>query len=640
MSPPGLRDPRRLGVTFVATMALLLALFGGLSWWLLDMDRQLAGQRQLKVNEAAAADAAAGLERRLSEIDRQLGELVASDAAAVATPPVGGALFVRWRDRTLDVWPARGLLYRPAALVPLGQRDDLARAEALSRDALVHRRAGATARALGTYRQLAALGATSVAGMPAALFGQLGALSLYDSQDDEGRARETALDIDRELHAGRWPIAQPTYDFFSGATEDLNPALSRWMPRDDPARAMPRALAAAVHEVWRQQAGTGGRTTDRRVLQTDDGPVLVVWRSGRDGTAVFAAHPTYLAAKWSELSGADVALTGADGRPFLGRAAASGAAIRLPHETKLPWIVRAAGASEDGEAALWTRRVVLVSVLGALLLLILAGGVFIGRAVARDLAVARLQSDFVAAVSHEFRTPLTALCQLTELLVRGRVASNADRQAYYGHLHAESDRLRRLMEGLLNFGRLQAGRMPFQFAFIDTAAFVADSTTAFRKAHPAAHRFEIAAAAVPPVRADAEALRCAFWNLLENAVKYSPDADLVRVAVTSRGRHVDISVSDSGVGIPQDEQHRIFDSFVRGQAARERSIRGTGVGLAMVRQIVRAHGGRVTVDSRPGAGSTFTISLPACAQALTRPEASLASEGRSAVRSAKFEIRS
>jgi signal transduction histidine kinase len=292
-----------------------------------------------------------------------------------------------------------------------------------------------------------------------------------------------------------------------------------------------------------------------------------------------------------------------------------GAATLLTSATGLPWIVQATDTDENAEAALRTRRGVLVSSLGVLLLLILTGGLFIGRAVARDLAVARLQSDFVSAVSHEFRTPLTTLCQLTELLVRGRVASEGDRQTYYAHLHAESDRLRRLMDGLLNFGQLEAGRMPFRVEPLDASAFVTQSAAAFQQAQPAGHRFEIAAPPVPVVRADPEALRCAFWNLLENAVKYSPDAEVVRVAVTSRGRDVEIAVSDHGVGIPKDEQRRIFDSFVRGAAARERSIRGTGVGLALVRQMVRAHGGRIRVDSQPGAGSTFTISLPATATA-------------------------
>jgi signal transduction histidine kinase len=275
----------------------------------------------------------------------------------------------------------------------------------------------------------------------------------------------------------------------------------------------------------------------------------------------------------------------------------------------LPWTIRAVNPP-GADAALRARRLLLVSSLGALLALVVVGAGFIGRSVARELAVSQLQSDFVSTVSHELRTPLTALYQLSELLTRGRVASEQDRQAYYAHLYNESDRLRRLAEGLLNFSRLDAGRMPFQFERLDPAAVVRQSVEEFNAAQPRHHRLEIEHATTPPVRADRDALRCALWNLLDNAVKYSPDADVVRIAVASRGRHVEISIEDRGLGISRQERRRIFERFVRGSASRDRSIRGTGIGLAMVRQIVRAHGGKVTIESELGHGSTFRVFLP------------------------------
>jgi two-component system sensor histidine kinase SenX3 len=111
------------------------------------------------------------------------------------------------------------------------------------------------------------------------------------------------------------------------------------------------------------------------------------------------------------------------------------------------------------------------------------------------------------------------------------------------------------------------------------------------------------------VQADREALRCALWNLLENAVKYSPGGETVHIDVTRDGRFVEIAVRDEGIGIPRDEQRRIFDRFTRGAEARERHIGGTGIGLATAREIVRAHGGEIIVVSEPGRGSTFTIRL-------------------------------
>jgi signal transduction histidine kinase len=100
------------------------------------------------------------------------------------------------------------------------------------------------------------------------------------------------------------------------------------------------------------------------------------------------------------------------------------------------------------------------------------------------------------------------------------------------------------------------------------------------------------------------------WNLFENAAKYSPDCDTVTVMVAANPRRVEIAVRDQGIGIPRHEQRRIFEKFVRGSVARESNIRGTGIGLAMARQIVRAHGGDITVESEPGRGSTFRVLLP------------------------------
>jgi two-component system phosphate regulon sensor histidine kinase PhoR len=192
------------------------------------------------------------------------------------------------------------------------------------------------------------------------------------------------------------------------------------------------------------------------------------------------------------------------------------------------------------------------------------------------------------------------------------VASEADRQTYYEFLHGESDRLRRLVEGLLDFGRLQTGKVEFKLEAVDAAAFLRESAAEFSKAHPGiTHQIVIhPPAASVSVQADREALRCALWNLLENAVKYSPDREAVHVEAARAGRFLEIAVRDEGIGIPRHEQRRIFDRFTRGAGARERHIGGTGIGLATAREIVRAHGGDIVVESEPGLGSTFTIRLP------------------------------
>ena len=252
---------------------------------------------------------------------------------------------------------------------------------------------------------------------------------------------------------------------------------------------------------------------------------------------------------------------------------------------------------------------------------------FSSRAVARELAVARLQSEFVSAVSHDFRTPLTSLRQVTEALVGERVAAER-RPAYYGIQLRAIDRLHRLVEGLVEFGRVEAGGREFEQRPIQVRAWVEGVVTAFQaEVDKQGYAIELSWSGVDPViEGDEPALTRALWNLLDNAVKYSPDCKTVWVdgrvgdveaGTTSSGRAAGrrngcfvISVRDRGVGVAPAECRTIFDKFVRGSAAAASSSPGTGLGLAMVQHIVQAHGGAVEVDGASGPGSTFRMRLP------------------------------
>jgi signal transduction histidine kinase len=248
--------------------------------------------------------------------------------------------------------------------------------------------------------------------------------------------------------------------------------------------------------------------------------------------------------------------------------------------------------------------------------LTLLGGYFTLRAASREFAIARLQSDFVSAVSHEFRTPLTTLRHMTELLSNNAALTDDRRSQYYTVMARETERLHRLVEGLLAFGRMEAGRTPQTFETVDpvelTEAAVAEFQSSLAQ-DPAAHRVEFTTNGVKPqsstIRANREALSRAIRNLLENAVKYSPNSPVVGVHLSRQGNRVAIHVHDDGFGIPAEEQKTIFDKFVRGAASKALNVQGTGIGLAMTQHIVRTHGGDLLLESASGKGTTFTIQL-------------------------------
>ena len=239
-----------------------------------------------------------------------------------------------------------------------------------------------------------------------------------------------------------------------------------------------------------------------------------------------------------------------------------------------------------------------------------AGCYALARGTLREAIAARSQSDFVAAVSHEFRSPLTTMTQLTELLADGRVSDESRRQVYFDVLNQQTSRLHRLVEDLLEFGLVNSGRWQCQFEPVELCQLVRDAVAAYQTSSPAA---AITLKVTEPpiwIDGDPESLQRVIRNLLENAVKYSPAHTPVFVDVARNGANATIAVRDNGMGIPSHEQSRIFDKFTRGEGAKKACIAGTGIGLAMVKELVVAHGGDVSVESAVGSGSTFVVTLP------------------------------
>jgi signal transduction histidine kinase len=205
--------------------------------------------------------------------------------------------------------------------------------------------------------------------------------------------------------------------------------------------------------------------------------------------------------------------------------------------------------------------------------------------------------------------------QLSEMLLKGRVISEDRREQYYEVLSRESERLHRLVEGLLNFGRAEAGGARYHMVPVELGELVRAVAAEFER-EAESFRVELALDAAPcRVLGERDLLSLALWNLFDNAAKYSPDCRTAWVTLSRNGSLAAVAVRDQGIGIPRHEQRRIFGKFVRGQAGAATGVKGKGIGLAMVEHVARAHGGQVHIQSEVGRGSTFTIVLPELGEA-------------------------
>jgi len=303
--------------------------------------------------------------------------------------------------------------------------------------------------------------------------------------------------------------------------------------------------------------------------------------------------------------------TGSDSAADASASPAPDTATITVEDGKIVWRVTATpDSTRDPRRGMTTRTGVYLGTLGLMLLSVALAGYFAIRTVRQELEVARLKSEFVSTVSHEFRSPLSAISHLAELLDMGRVKDEDRKREYYRLILGESGRLRRLVENLLNFARIEDGRQQFQFEPTDVGRWLRPAVDEFQASLAAGKQVVLEIASdLPPVRADAEAMTTVLVNLLDNAVKYSPDSARVWVEASLVAGAVEIRVRDEGAGIAEEDQTHIFERFYR--ARDTRTVAGTGLGLALVQRIVAAHGGTVDVESRAGKGSTFRVRLPA-----------------------------
>ncbi len=650
---PGLGSSRRLLLSFLMVAVALAGVMLWLGWKLVRQDRELAEQRLQERRESATDLAVVALQKSLSQVDDQmtrLASLVPSErlkqaAADVEALPEDCALIL-FREDAVEVFPEGRLPFFPAVRgkpeppassfaeaerlefrdlnnaraievlrKPARSSDPQVRAAALLRVARNYRKLRRWDDALATYGDLASVKGANIEMLPSEIIALQARLQVLEQLNRiEEASKEATLLLDG-LRNRRWRLTRGAYEFYAGEAGRI---LGQGGQFPDGAERL--ALGSAADILYQEWLG-GLAASGNRILKEPE-PLLAIWRRANDEMILLLLGPQWLKAQLDEDRGSSFAkqgiaivLTDAEGHPVLGSQAAGSSrlTVRLASETQLPWNVRALTIDPDSVfAPTRTRSRILIAALGLISVLILAGAYLVGRAVTREMAVSRLQSEFVSSVSHEFRTPLASLCLFSDLLASGRVSGDADRDEYYGVLVRESRKLRRLVEGLLNFGRMEAGAMKYQFETVDPAELVRELSEDFQhEAGDSGCRIEmITDKETPLVNADRTVLGSAVWNLLDNAVKYSPGGQKIWVDVRKEGGRAAIRVRDQGPGIPVSEQKRIFEKFTRGEAARRSGIEGTGVGLAMVHRIMTAHGGEVRLESEPGRGSTFTLLLP------------------------------
>jgi signal transduction histidine kinase len=271
----------------------------------------------------------------------------------------------------------------------------------------------------------------------------------------------------------------------------------------------------------------------------------------------------------------------------------------------------------DTEAA---RRVkFLVSVACVVIAAISALSIFIARSFGRQVRLARLKNDLVATVSHELKTPLTAMRALVDTLLDTRRLDEKTTREYLELISTENARLSRLIENFLAFSRLERNQFTFDFKPVTPRQIVDAAVAAFgERAHAPGCVLESRIdAKLPQIRGDFDALTTALLNLLDNAWKYTGGEKRIRLAASLRNGSVSFDVADNGIGLSARESRRVFQRFYQSDRRLARTAGGCGLGLSIVQSIVETHHGVVRVMSEPGLGSTFTMEIPAIAGSAT-----------------------
>ncbi|MDQ3365410.1 MAG: HAMP domain-containing histidine kinase [Myxococcota bacterium] len=282
-------------------------------------------------------------------------------------------------------------------------------------------------------------------------------------------------------------------------------------------------------------------------------------------------------------------------------------------ETWDGFVLRVAQKDLGDDSALRRKQLIDSILIGGAVVVILAGLLALGFAIRRERRLNELKSEFISNVSHELKTPLSIISMFGEMLAEGRTKSPEQAHEYAEIIWRESVRLGRLIDNVLDFAKIERGMGVYEFADDMDLGEVVDRAIDLsgRRVQAAEMSLEVDVEPdLPLVRLDANAYTLAVLNLIDNAIKYAHDGKKIALSLQRQGNRIVMAIRDWGAGIDPEEHERIFERFYRARAIRLKPIRGSGIGLALVQHIARAHHGDVEVASTPGGGSTFSIWIP------------------------------
>lgn len=253
-----------------------------------------------------------------------------------------------------------------------------------------------------------------------------------------------------------------------------------------------------------------------------------------------------------------------------------------------------------------------IAALGLLILLIIIGGFLVARNLRKEMQLSKAKADFVANVSHEIRTPLSLISMFNETLLLDRVKDESKKKEYYEIIAKETSRLKNIVSKILSFSQIDADRKNYELVSINPNRVIEDVINSYSY-HLDAKGFEFEMnleSTNQSIKADQEAFTEVIINLIDNAMKYSTETKYIKVCTQVKNDQFMVEVVDKGIGISASDKKRVFDKFFRVEGWETHNTKGTGLGLSLVNEIMKAHNGKVELDSKPKEGSTFRLLFP------------------------------